>query len=73
MPICDSVLSKPKKRHLVAYLLTVKQRDSESQKSYLALFNRERMTTDDQDEKITLTTLLARIWPRNPFIAEIAY
>lgn len=30
------------------------------------------MTTDDQDEKITLASLLRGIWPRNPFMVEIA-
>lgn len=30
------------------------------------------MTTDYQDEKITLAALLGGIWPRNPFMAEIA-
>lgn len=29
------------------------------------------MTTDDQDEKITLATLLGGIWPWNPFMAEL--
>lgn len=30
------------------------------------------MTTDDQDEKITLVTLLDGIWPHNPFMVELA-
>lgn len=30
------------------------------------------MTTDDQDEKIMLAALLGGVWPRNPFMAELA-
>ncbi|KAF5452054.1 hypothetical protein F2P56_027092 [Juglans regia] len=60
------------RRKPVAYLLTVKQKDDKSLKSYLSLFNKERMTTDYQNEKITLAALLGGIWPRNPFMTEIA-
>ncbi|KAF5449771.1 hypothetical protein F2P56_030183 [Juglans regia] len=59
------------RRRPAAYLLTVKQRDDKSLKSYLSRFNKERMTMDDQDEKITLAALLGGIWPRNPFMTEI--
>lgn len=65
-------MASRKRRHLAAYLLRVKQQDGESLKSYLSQFNHKNMTTDDQDEKITLATLLGGIWPRNPFMAEIA-
>ncbi|XP_040987735.1 uncharacterized protein LOC121235454 [Juglans microcarpa x Juglans regia] len=54
------------------YLLTVKQREDEILKAYLARFNKERMTTDDQDKQITLATLLGDIWPLNQFMAELA-
>lgn len=37
-------------------------------KAYLARFN----TTNNQDEKITLVALLDGIWPRNPFMTELA-
>ncbi|XP_041027035.1 uncharacterized protein LOC121267253 [Juglans microcarpa x Juglans regia] len=60
------------RRRPAAYLLTVKQRDDENLKSYLCRFNKERMTTDDQDEKITLAALLGGVWPRNLFMKEIA-
>lgn len=30
------------------------------------------MTTNDQDEKITLAALLGGIWPKNPFMDELA-
>lgn len=39
---------------------------------YLTIFNKERLTTDDQDEKITLVTLLGGIWPKTPFMTELA-
>lgn len=39
---------------------------------YLARFYKEWLTTDDQDEKITLTAVLGGIWPRSPFMAELA-
>ncbi|KAF5469271.1 hypothetical protein F2P56_013357, partial [Juglans regia] len=42
----------------VVYLLTIKQGEDESLKSYLTRFNKEHMTIDDQDEKITLAALL---------------
>lgn len=29
------------------------------------------MTTDDQDKKITLATLLGRVWPRSHFMIEL--
>ncbi|KAG6679587.1 hypothetical protein I3843_13G000400 [Carya illinoinensis] len=54
------------------YLLTIKQREEEDLKTYLTHFNKERLTIDDQDEKITLATLLDRIWLRCPFMAELA-
>lgn len=46
--------------------------EDESLKAYVAFFNRERMTVDDQDKKITLEALLRAILPRNPFIIELA-
>lgn len=39
-------------RRPTAYLLTIKQREEESLKAYLTRFNKERLMTDDQDEKI---------------------
>ncbi|XP_040999521.1 uncharacterized protein LOC121245565 [Juglans microcarpa x Juglans regia] len=66
------IMASQKRRRPTTYLFTVKQRDGESLKLYLSRFNRERMTTDNQDEKITLIALLGGIWPRNPFMPEIA-
>ncbi|XP_040988981.1 uncharacterized protein LOC121236604 [Juglans microcarpa x Juglans regia] len=60
-----------RRRCPVAHLLTVKQREDKSLKTYLTHFNKERLTTDNQDEKITLAALLGEIWPRNPFMAEL--
>lgn len=50
----------------------MKQRDDERLKSYLSRLNKERMTMDDQNEKITLVVLLGGIWPHNPFKTDIA-
>lgn len=50
----------------------MKQQDDENLMSYISRFNRERMTMDYQNEKITLVALLGGIWPQNSFIAEIA-
>ncbi|XP_040987743.1 uncharacterized protein LOC121235461 [Juglans microcarpa x Juglans regia] len=65
-------VSSRRRRRPATYLLTIKQMEDESLKSYLARFNKERMTTDNQDEKITLATLLGGIWPRSQFMAELA-
>ncbi|XP_041026942.1 uncharacterized protein LOC121267140 [Juglans microcarpa x Juglans regia] len=65
-------LASRKRRHQATYLLTVKQQDDEGLKSYLSRFNRECMTIDNQDEKITLVALLGGIWPLNPFMSVIA-
>lgn len=54
-----------------AYLMIVKQRKDKNLKAYLAHFNKEKLTIDNQDEKITLTTLLGAIWPRST-MAELA-
>ncbi|KAF5468932.1 hypothetical protein F2P56_013040 [Juglans regia] len=66
------VMASRKMRRPAAYLLMVKQRDDESLKSYISRFDRECITTYDQDEKITLAALLGGIWPCNPFMTEIA-
>ncbi|XP_042958151.1 uncharacterized protein LOC122293724 [Carya illinoinensis] len=55
-----------------AYLLTIKQREGESFKAYLIQFKKERLSTEDQDEKITLDALLGGIWPQSSFITELA-
>ncbi|KAF5450076.1 hypothetical protein F2P56_030455 [Juglans regia] len=60
------------RRKPAAYLLTIKQKGDASLKSYIFRFNKERMTTDDQDENITLAALLGGVWPRSSFMAEIA-
>lgn len=39
----------------------MKQREEESLKTYIYYFNKEQMTIDDQDEKITLVELLGDI------------
>lgn len=38
-------------------------------KAYLAKFNKKLMTTNDQDEKITLE---GGVWPQNLFMVELA-
>lgn len=50
-------------RHPVVYLLTIKKREDKSLKTYLSRFNKERMTMNDQEKKITLTMLLGGVWP----------
>ncbi|XP_040999817.1 uncharacterized protein LOC121245946 [Juglans microcarpa x Juglans regia] len=65
-------MSNRRRRYSAAYLLTIKQTEDESLKSYLTRFNNERMTADDQDEKITLAALLGGVWPLSQFMAEIA-
>lgn len=52
--------------------MIVKQREDESLMVYIAQFNRERLTVDDQDEKILLVALLVDIWLRSPFMVELA-
>lgn len=56
----------------MAYLITIKQTEEEIFKTYLARFNKECMTTDDQDEKITLGELLGAVWHQSQFMAELA-
>lgn len=41
-------------------------------KTYFTRFNKECLTINDQDEKITLAALLGWVWPRSPFMAELA-
>ncbi|KAF5459049.1 hypothetical protein F2P56_023038 [Juglans regia] len=65
-------IASRRRRKPTAYLLTVKQKEGENLKSYLTCFNKERLTTEDQDEKITLAALLGGVWPRSPFMAELA-
>ncbi|XP_042939467.1 uncharacterized protein LOC122274497 [Carya illinoinensis] len=55
-----------------AYVLTVKQKEDENLKTHLALFNKERLTTNEQDEKITLAALLEGVWLCSPFMEELA-
>lgn len=38
----------------------------------MALFNEERLTIDNLDEKITFPTFLGGLWPRSPFMLELA-
>lgn len=52
--------------------MTLKQREDESLKVYLAKFNKKQMATDDQNKKITLAALLRGVWPWNPFMEELA-
>ncbi|KAF5469063.1 hypothetical protein F2P56_013163 [Juglans regia] len=65
------LMASRKCRRPSVYLLTVKQLEDESLKAYLTRFNKEKMTTD-QDEKIMLAALLEGVWPRSPFMAELA-
>lgn len=59
-------MASRRRRRSAVYLLTLKQKEVESLKAYLVRFNRERMTSDDHDEKNTLTALLGGISPRSP-------
>ncbi|XP_042944808.1 uncharacterized protein LOC122278688 [Carya illinoinensis] len=52
-----------RRRGPATYLLPVKQKEDENLKAYLARFNKERLTTNDQDKKITLAALLGGVWP----------
>ncbi|XP_042972828.1 uncharacterized protein LOC122304635 [Carya illinoinensis] len=60
-------------RHRPAgYLLTINQKEGKSLKAYLTRFNKERLKTDDQDEKISLIALLGGIWPKSLFMTKLA-
>ncbi|XP_042950228.1 uncharacterized protein LOC122282333 [Carya illinoinensis] len=61
-----------RRRCPTAFLLTTKQREQENLKTYLARFNTERMTAEDQEENINLPALLGGVWPRSTFRAELA-
>lgn len=47
-------MASRRRRKPAAYLLTIKQKEGKNLKTYPMCFNKERLTTDDQDEKITL-------------------
>lgn len=49
------------RRWPIAYLLTMKQQEDESLEAYLTQFNKECLTMEKQDEKITLVALLGRV------------
>ncbi|XP_040988994.1 uncharacterized protein LOC121236616 [Juglans microcarpa x Juglans regia] len=61
-----------RRKHPATYLFTIKQAEDEGLKAYLSKFNKECMTTNDQDKKITLAVLLGGVWPRSQFMAELA-
>ncbi|XP_041001635.1 uncharacterized protein LOC121247335 [Juglans microcarpa x Juglans regia] len=65
-------MASRRRSHPAAYLLTIKQGEDESLKAYLSRFNKELMTTDDQDKKITLAALLVGVWPRSQFMTELS-
>lgn len=44
---------------------------SKSLKAYLTRFNKEKLTADDQDEKITLAAFLGGMWPRSPYMTKL--
>ncbi|XP_041017962.1 uncharacterized protein LOC121260185 [Juglans microcarpa x Juglans regia] len=69
--VLTQFMSSRRRWHQEAYLPTIKKGEEESLKSYLTRFNNDCMTTDDQDEKITLT-LLGEVWPRSWFMAKLA-
>lgn len=56
-------MASRRRRRLTTFLLTVKQWEGESLKAYLARFNKEQMTMEDQDDKVTLAALLGGVWP----------
>jgi hypothetical protein len=35
------------------------------------MFNKEKLTLNDQDKHIVLAFLFGRIWPRSPFMEEL--
>lgn len=41
-------------------------------KEYLTRFNKEWLTIEDQDKKVTLVALLVGIWSRSLYMAELA-
>lgn len=59
-------------RKLPAYLLIVKQRETESLKDYMLRFNKEKLTAYDPDKSIFLAALLNGILARGPLMAELA-
>ncbi|XP_018840683.1 uncharacterized protein LOC109006003 [Juglans regia] len=58
-------MASRRRRGPKASLFTIKQGEDESLKAYLSRFNKERMTMDDQNEKITMAALLGGVWPRS--------
>lgn len=61
-----------RRRHPAVYFYTIKQSEDESQKVCFSRLNKEYMTTNDQDEKITLVALLGKVWPQSQFMVELA-
>ncbi|XP_040995117.1 uncharacterized protein LOC121241428 [Juglans microcarpa x Juglans regia] len=66
------LMASRRRKRFAAYLITIKQGKDKSLKTYISRFNKECMTTDDQDENITLTTLLGRVCPQSQFMSELA-
>lgn len=48
------LMASKRRRWLTEYLLTIKHGKDESLETYLSKFNKECITTNNQDEKITL-------------------
>lgn len=57
---------------LAIYLLRIKHQEEDSLKDYLFYFNKEQLTTEDNNMKIILTALLEGILTSSPFMAELA-
>lgn len=53
------------------YLLTLKKGETESLEDFLARFDWERLSVDDQDE-CSSDSLPRWVWPRSFFMADLA-
>lgn len=54
------------------YLLTLKQKETESLKNYVNQFNQEKLTVDDPKEDMVLAALFNGVRAKGPLMAELA-
>ena len=57
---------------MVAYLLTLKQKEGEPLRDYMTHFNGERLSADGHKEYVVLTALLGGVWPYSSFMRDLA-
>jgi hypothetical protein len=62
-----------KRRKLIVYLITLKQREEETLKDFIARFNKEKLVVDDQDESVVLRALLGGIWLNGPLMQVVTW